>query len=267
MAVENIEEIPERLVPGTLAWDLYQVEHKQRYEWALDYCQGKRVLDVACGTAYGSTILAQSGAAHVVGVDISIEAIASNGKRPERLALANGDASRLPFDDDSFEVVVSFETIEHLVNPELLLIEISRVLKRGGVCICSSPNRDFLPTSGVKEVNPFHPSEMSYAEFDQLFGKYFDIFDRFSQTHSEGYRRHLEMLREVNQRLRPIRFSRVLRMEEKIRKMLGRTSLDYQPSLSPVLGRAVPGDYVIEPVHEADPGVLTFIFVGTNKAL
>jgi ubiquinone/menaquinone biosynthesis C-methylase UbiE len=262
MAVQDVAEVPERLVPGTLAWDLYQVEHIQRYERALDYCQGKRVLDVACGTAYGSTILAQSGAAHVVGVDISLEALASNGKRQDRLALTNGDASRLPFDDDSFEVVVSFETIEHLVNPELLLKEIARVLRPGGICICSSPNRDFLPSSGVKEVNPFHPSEMSYAEFDRLFGKYFDTFGRFSQTHSEGYRRHLEMLREVNQRLRPIRFSRVLRMEAKIRKLLGRSPLEYQDSLSPVLGRAVPGDYVIEPLHEASPVLLTFIFVG-----
>src|SRR6266436_4907496 len=180
MAVEDIAEVPERLVPGTLAWDLYQVEHKQRYEWASGYCQGKRVLDVACGTAYGSTILAQRGAAHVVGVDISVQAIASNGKRPARLALANGDACCPPFDDDSFEVVVSFETIEHLANPELLLAEISRVLRPGGICICSSPNRDFVPSSGKKEVNPFHPSEMSYAEFNQLFGKYFAISERFS---------------------------------------------------------------------------------------
>src|SRR5258706_1819086 len=262
MTVEDIAEVPERLVPGTLAWDLYQVEHKQRYEWALDYCQGKRVLDVACGTAYGSTILAQSGAAHVVGVDISVEAIASNGKQPARLALANGDACCLPFDDDSFEVVVSFETIEHLVNPQLLLAEISRALRPGGICICSSPNRDFVPSSGSKEVNPFHPSEMSYAEFNQLLGKYFAISDRFSQTHSEAFRRHLEMLREVDERLRPIRFSRLLRMEQKIRKLLGRSSLNYQGSLSPVLTRAVPGDYVIEPLHEASSDLLTFILVG-----
>src|SRR5258706_8276766 len=104
MAAANIAEVPERLVPGTLAWDLYQVEHKQRYQWALKYCLGKRVLDVACGTAYGSAILAQSGAAHVVGVDISVDAVASNGKRPARLALANGDACSLPFEDDAFDV-------------------------------------------------------------------------------------------------------------------------------------------------------------------
>src|SRR5258708_30443469 len=107
MTVEDIADVPERLVPGTLAWDLYQVEHKQRYEWALDYCQGKRVLDVACGTAYGSTILAQSGAAHVVGVDMSAEAIAPNGKQPACLALASCRSCTLPFVRHSFAAVVT----------------------------------------------------------------------------------------------------------------------------------------------------------------
>ncbi|HKR61659.1 MAG TPA: hypothetical protein VJS64_18375, partial [Pyrinomonadaceae bacterium] len=108
-------------------------------------------------------------------------------------------------------------------------------------------------------------SEMSFAEFNQLFAKYFVVSGRFSQTHSEGYRRHLEMLREVNQRLRPIRFSRLLRMEAKIRELLGRSPLDYSDSLSPVLGRAVPGDYVIEPLQEASSDLLTFIFVGKRS--
>ena len=267
MAVENNADIPERLVPGTLAWDLYQVEHKQRYEWALDYCQGKRVLDVACGTAYGSTILAQRGAAHVVGVDISVEAVASNGKRPPRLALANGDACNLPFDDDTFDVVVSFETIEHLVSPERLLAEISRVLKAGGVCICSSPNRDFLPFSGEKETNPFHISEMSYEEFDDLFAKYFEVSERFSQTHSDMYIRHLQLLRELDERLKPIRFSKLIRIERKIRGLLGRDSFNGLESLSARLSRAVPGDYVIEPLNEASSELLTFIFVGKSKAI
>jgi hypothetical protein len=106
---------------------------------------------------------------------------------------------------------------------------------------------------------------MSYAEFNQLFGKYFEISDRFSQTHSEAFRRHLEMLREVDERLRPIRFSSLLRMEQKIRKLLGRSSLDYQGSLSPVLTRAVPGDYVIEPLYEPTADLLTFIFVGKSS--
>jgi SAM-dependent methyltransferase len=265
MAVDNTSKAPERLVPGTVAWDLYQVEHKQRYEFASTYCMGKRVLDVACGTGYGSAILAQTGAAQVVGVDISIEAIA--GKQQTRLALANGDACNLPFDNNTFDIVVSFETIEHLASPELLLAEISRVLKPGGLCLCSSPNRDFLPFSGRKETNPYHISEMSYEEFDDLFVKYFDVLERFSQTHSEMYIRHLQLLREVDERLKPIRFSRLLRIENRIRSLLGRDQLNGAERLSDCLSRAVPGDYVIETLHQASANLLTFIFVGKKQAL
>ena len=58
-------DVPERLVPGTLSWELYKVEHQQRYQWASKYCDGKDILDVACGVGYGSEILARQGAASV----------------------------------------------------------------------------------------------------------------------------------------------------------------------------------------------------------
>lgn len=263
-AANNNSAVPERLVPGTLAWGLYEVEHKQRYEWAAKYCTGKRVLDVACGTGYGSEILRQSGATTVIGVDLAFDAFLpnGNGRRP---LLTNADACKLPFADRSFDAVVSFETIEHVKEPENLLSEITRVLKRNGICICSSPNRDFQPDSGKKEENPFHISEMSYTEFEQLFAKYFSVSERFSQTHSETYLRHLQLLRELDARLKPIRFSRLLRLEKKVRTWLGRDFLNGLESLPAELSRAVPGDYVIAPLNEASNNLLTFIFVGQVK--
>jgi len=151
--------VPERLIPGTLAWELYSVEHRQRYEWASQYCKNQTVLDVACGVGYGSEILARAGATTVVGIDIAYNAFQQE-ERPRAL-FAGGNVSRLPFANETFDVVVSFETIEHIPNSETLLVEISRVLKQDGLCICSSPNRDFIPASGERETNPFHVSEMS----------------------------------------------------------------------------------------------------------
>src|SRR5262245_43499675 len=258
-----ITAVPERLVAGTLAWELYEIEHKQRYEWAAKYCDGKTVLDVACGTGYGSEILGQSGAGKVIGVDLALDAISANG-HGHRALLANADACRLPFADQSFDAVVSFETIEHVENPDALLKEIARVLKRGGRCICSSPNLNFQPESGNREENPFHISEMTYAEFEAVFTKFFSVAERFSQTHSQAYLRHLQLLRELDARLKPIRFSRLLRMEKKIRGWLGRDSLNGLESLPAQLNRAVPGDYVIAPLTEPANNLLTFIFVGSK---
>jgi len=254
-------DVPERLVPGTTAWDLYEVEHRQRYDWAAKYCAGRQVLDVACGVGYGSEILLQAGASRVVGVDLAFEAISPNGHKRQAL-FTNADAGRLPFADRTFEAVVSFETIEHVPQPELVLKEIARVLKDDGICICSSPNRDFQPFAGQKEENPFHISEMSFAEFDQLFTKYFSVTERFSQTHSERYVRHLQLLRELDARLKPIRFSRLLHLENRIRTWLGRESLNGLQSLPEQLTRAVAGDYVIEPLGEVSDRLLTFVFVG-----
>ena len=261
--VPATSEVPERLVPGTLAWELYEVEHKQRYEWAAKYCAGQTVLDVACGIGYGSEILRESGAATVVGVDIQVEAI-SNGNG-HRAVFANADACKLPFGDRSFDRIVSFETIEHVKDPEALLREFARVLKPDGICICSSPNREFQPYWGNKEVNHFHVSEMSYAEFESLFTKWFSISERYSQTHSENYVRHLQLLRELDARLKPIRFSRLLRLEKKVRGWLGRDSLNGLESLPAQLSRGVAGDYVISPLTKPANNLLTFVFVGKIK--
>jgi ubiquinone/menaquinone biosynthesis C-methylase UbiE len=255
--------VPERLVPGTLAWELYEVEHKQRYEWAARYCSGKIVLDVACGTGYGSEILRESGAAKVIGADLALDAINTNSNG-HRALFTNADACKLPFPDQSFDTVVSFETIEHVESPERLLMEIARVLKPGGICICSSPNRDFQPASGNKDQNPFHISEMNYGEFEVVFTKYFCISESFSQTHSQIYLRHLQLLRELDARLKPIRFSRLLRLEKKIRGWLGRDSLNGLDSLPEQLARAVPGDYIIAPLIKPANNLLTFIFVGSK---
>jgi hypothetical protein len=107
---------------------------------------------------------------------------------------------------------------------------------------------------------------MSYAEFDQLYSRYFDVSERFSQTHSEAYLRHLELLRELDQRLKPIRFSRLLRIENKIRRLFGRNGLEVIESLPERVARATPGDYIIEPLHEISQNLLTLIFVGRKRS-
>jgi ubiquinone/menaquinone biosynthesis C-methylase UbiE len=96
----------ERFVPGAKGeiW----IEHWHRYHFAARWCQGKRVLDVACGEGYGTALLARR-AAHVTGADISAEAIAHARSRYGSLANAEfleASCTALPLDDASVDVAI-----------------------------------------------------------------------------------------------------------------------------------------------------------------
>jgi ubiquinone/menaquinone biosynthesis C-methylase UbiE len=133
----------------------YWGEHMARYIWALPYVKNKRVLDVACGTGYGSRTLGQV-AKSVVGVDISEICIQkAREEYPEGLFYIS-DAEKLPFEDASFDVAISFETIEHLRDRKKFLLEIHRILCKEGLLILSTPNALYTePINGVPK-NPYH---------------------------------------------------------------------------------------------------------------
>ncbi len=143
--------------------EIYE-EHKIRYRFAAGYAVGKRVLDIACGSGYGSQILGQAGAKEVWGGDISYDAIdfAKSSHSGEDVHFRVMEASDLPFEDDSFEMVVSFETIEHLDNPKLFIQEIYRVLKPNGKLILSTPNKS--ATRRLNISNPYHIYEFKQNE-------------------------------------------------------------------------------------------------------
>ncbi|MBP3974053.1 glycosyltransferase [Pseudoxanthomonas spadix] len=175
----------ERFVPsesGELAY-----EHWHRYAWCREVVRGRKVLDIACGEGYGSALLAGT-AARVSGVDISPEAIAHARKTYSGVGNVDfhvASATSIPFEADTFEVIVSFETVEHLMEQEEMLAELRRVLKPDGILIMSSPNRAVY-SDDRNYANEFHVRELYFDEFAELLGREFPAVNYYGQRMASG---------------------------------------------------------------------------------
>ncbi|MCX5493264.1 methyltransferase domain-containing protein [Kaistia dalseonensis] len=159
-----------------------QREHYHRYLFALRYCADFNVLDVASGEGYGSFLLGQV-ARSVIGVDIDQKTVdfANKNYISERVSYRRGDATKLPIDDHSVDVVVSFETIEHFAGQSEFIAEIDRVLRPGGIVIMSSPNREIY-SDAQDYQNPFHVHELNRQEFVDLLSTRFPHVRLFEQA-------------------------------------------------------------------------------------
>jgi 2-polyprenyl-3-methyl-5-hydroxy-6-metoxy-1,4-benzoquinol methylase len=141
---------------------LIDAEHRGRYWWVAQVVEGKDVLDAACGTGYGSQILSEAGAASLTGADISAEAVEVARVRLGSAAeVVNADLGELPMDDDSFDVAVCLETIEHVSSGERAVAELRRVLRPDGVLFISSPNPDVYPPGNEHHVHEYRATELA----------------------------------------------------------------------------------------------------------
>ena len=177
---------PERIVPDETEPGIVAI-HLKRYEFALPHCEGKDVLDAACGVGYGTAVLAQR-ARRAVGVDRDPPAIAyarSHYDSPN-IQFLEQDLDELEFPDESFDVVCSFETIEHLDECERFLAGVRRLLRPGGLFFVSTPRVDETTAS---PANPFHRVELSRADFERLLSRFFTNVDVYGQ-HRLQTRRH-----------------------------------------------------------------------------
>jgi 2-polyprenyl-3-methyl-5-hydroxy-6-metoxy-1,4-benzoquinol methylase len=131
--------------------DHVEREHLARYQFALRFCETKTVADIACGTGYGSERL-RSVAKSVEGFDR--EDLCGN-----RLIDLEKDSW-----NSSYDVIVSFETIEHLVNPDFFLENARRTTR---VLIVSTPIGEF------RGYNPHHKQVWTFPEFRAVIERYF----------------------------------------------------------------------------------------------
>ena len=163
-----------------------QLEHVHRYFLARELAKGKDVLDIASGEGYGANLLAEI-ASSVIGVDISAEAVrhAQNKYRRKNLDFRVGTCSKIPLENFSIDLVVSFETLEHHDEHELMMLEIKRVLRPGGILIISSPDKkEYTDLSGQK--NQFHVKELYRKDLENLLKEHFKYQELFGQRVQTG---------------------------------------------------------------------------------
>ena len=167
----------ERVLPMNQQHDVRDLAaHSSRYIWAMRFCVHKNVLDVACGEGYGTWILSWA-ADYASGVDINKEAVewanqCYRGMPGSRVKYFVMDAENLYWSPESVDVIVSFETIEHLVHPEALVRSVYKLLKPGGLFICSAP---------WNSGSVFHVKDYTKEDLQALVSTQFSTMEYFVQ--------------------------------------------------------------------------------------
>ena len=150
-----------------------EIEHYHRYLFSRGFCRDRDVLDVASGEGYGAAQLAQV-ARQVVGIEYAGTTVRNSAANFPRsnLRFVQADARSLPLSAASFDIVTSFETIEHFDRQDSFVAEVRRVLRPDGCFIVSTPDRDIYSPPGAPP-NPFHVREFDRAEFLDLLHRHF----------------------------------------------------------------------------------------------
>jgi SAM-dependent methyltransferase len=197
VVLPSLECLGERVHPEAYPADILQ-EHAARYLFAARYCGGKDVLDVASGIGYGTDFLQKQGA-RASGLEIDDAAVHYSRARYPGARYVCGTAEMMPATwNEAFDVVVSFETIEHLPQAAAFLDEVRRCLKPGGLFMCSTPNKSLY---GLSSTNKFHFKEYYLEEFIRFIGTRFRIVEVVGQSCHPNWHRFLLVPRALASRL------------------------------------------------------------------
>ncbi len=165
----------ERLSPEEVAEPtILSAHHLHRYRLAARLCGGKRVVDLGCGTGYGADLLARGGAEEVLGVDIDPPTVAGATRRYGRdgLRFAAGDAVEVlgGLGAEDVDVVVAFESLEHLTDLDGALAQLERLAGHGVRLVLSVPN-----SAMWEEDNAFHVTDFDARSARAAFGRFDDV--------------------------------------------------------------------------------------------
>lgn len=179
----------ERVIPGKVNLDLLN-EHLVRYTFAKQLVKPSyQILDAGCGVGYGTKELV-IGKSNVkaTGIDISHEAIhyAVEHYGTSGCYFNVMNLEELTLEKESFDLVVCFEVIEHLHQPEKFLSSIASLIKKDGFFVVSTPNKKMYSDAIPGYNNPYHVKEYYLDEFMEMLSGYFPNVDIYSQNYTQG---------------------------------------------------------------------------------
>ncbi|KAF0190759.1 MAG: putative glycosyltransferase [Gammaproteobacteria bacterium] len=160
--------------------------HIATYRFCLPFVRNKRVLDFGCGSGYGTHLLSAD-CEQITGIDISADAIAyaKDHYRKDNLdylRVSNIEDESLPFENDTFDTVISFQVMEHIRLVDKYLSEIRRVLRKDGKLVIATPDRTTRLFPGQKPWNVYHVTEYSPSSFGALVRDFFPGTDLYGMS-------------------------------------------------------------------------------------
>jgi len=182
----------ERLHDADPLFGVDLAQHRAAYKFAIERARGGRVLDLGCGTGYGTRELADAGV-RVIGVDRVPPVAASRGGSAGFL---RADLNEMPVAAASFDLVVSFQVIEHLEDPRAYLNAMRELVRPHGEVLITTPNRK---TS--LGVNPYHVREYTAEELDGVLAPYFASVEVLGVGASAAVAQYLEGRRQRIERI------------------------------------------------------------------
>ena len=157
----------ERTIPDLDIENYWFRRHEVVYQWLAPRCAGLDVLEAGCGEGYGADLIARS-ARRVIAVDYDEAAVTHVRARYPAVEAVQANLTELPLPDDSVDVVVNLQVIEHLWDQARFVAECARVLRPSGLLMVSTPNRITFSPGRDTPINPFHTRELNAAELTAL---------------------------------------------------------------------------------------------------
>lgn len=154
------------------------------YAFTRPYVSGRAVLDAGCGAGHGSAFIAGE-TKKLVGVDLDLPAVTYSAKsyRLPSLHFLCADLLKLPFPSNTFDIVISFQVVEHLRNLENYFQEVKRVLKQDGTFFLATLNRTETNTG----LHPDHTKEYAPEDFCKMVTSFFPAASFYGLFGNERY--------------------------------------------------------------------------------